>query len=100
MPEGQFEEAVRHYKTVLDTKEATRTDDSVELKGPNFTIYVEKSTGPVSVLHEWVTCDGEAARQAHLAAGSTITGESHSGFYVRDPYGMSYHVFVEEEPEA
>jgi hypothetical protein len=97
---GQVEEAVAHYKALFGLHEESRIDGSVELVGSNFTISVDLSYGETGVLQEWVTNEPEAARRAVLASGATIVGDSLFGFYVRDGYGLHYHVFVEDEPEA
>lgn len=96
----RFEEAIVHYKTLFRVAEGDRSDDAVELRGTNFTIWIEKARGSTGVYHEWFTCDGAEARRLHETSGATITGSSSSGFYVEDQFGLSYHVFVEEEPEG
>ena len=96
----QLEEAVSHYKGLFGIVEENRTDDGVELAGSNFTIWIDVAKGRPQVTQEWVTTDGDAARTAVENSGGRITGESHCGFYVQDPYGMSYHVYVEDEAET
>jgi catechol 2,3-dioxygenase-like lactoylglutathione lyase family enzyme len=99
MPD-QVEEAVAHYRSLFGLEEASRTEDSIELVGTNWTLLIDRTDKDPGVLHEWVTNDGAAARRAVENSTATITGESHCGFYVRDPYGMTYHVFIDDEAET
>lgn len=96
----QVDGAVSHYRSLFGLEEASRTEDSIELVGSNFTLWIDRTDKAPGVQHEWVTNDGPAARAAVEASGATITGDSHCGFYVKDNYGLSYHVFVDDDPES
>ena len=95
----ELETAVQHYKDLFRLQEIGREAGSVELKGSNFTIWIDAAEKPV-VLQEFVTGDADEARRAVERSGGTVTGESPFGFYVTDPYGMSYHVYIEDEAET
>lgn|GEM_PF-5838680 len=96
----QLDDAVQHYKKLFGIEQENRTSDGVELTGCNFTLWLDVAQDKPQILHEWVTTDGVGARVAVQNSGATITGESHCGFYVSDPYGMAYHVYVEDEAET
>ena len=96
----ELEEAISHYCGLFGIDVVNRTDDGVELCGSNFTLWLEVGVGGRRVLQEWVTTDGDQARLAIQGSGSTILGDSKSGFYVTDPYGLSYHVFVDDDAET
>ena len=97
---GQVDAAVAHYKALFGLEEGSRSDESIELTGSNFTLWIDRTDKGPGVMQEWVTNDGPGARQAVEASGATITGDSHCGFYVRDAFGMNYHVFVDDEAET
>jgi hypothetical protein len=97
VPTEDVEGAVAHYKGLFGLEEKSRSEDGIELSGNNFTIWVDRAQGKQTVLQEWVVKDRAAARAAVLASGATITGESSCGFYVSDPYGMTYHVYFDDE---
>jgi catechol 2,3-dioxygenase-like lactoylglutathione lyase family enzyme len=102
VPADKVEQAAAYYRNVLGAEEQSRKDSGIELAGPNFMLYVEPSDRPV-VLQEFVSADGPSARDRFAAAGCTIFDESEFGFHVTDPYGMSYHIWVEKNaspPEA
>lgn len=93
----QLESAVAHYKALLGVIEANRTASQVELSGPNFTLWIEVGDVHCSVLQEFNAADGQAARAMVKASGAEIAGESEDGFYVRDRYGLDFHVFIDRD---
>ena len=95
VPPDRVDEAVAHYKTLLGVTETKRSPEGVELSGPNFMLYVEPGDKPV-VLQEFVTTEGAGVRSKFEAAGCQVFGESSAGFHVTDPFGLSYHVWLEE----
>ncbi|MBS1723298.1 MAG: hypothetical protein JSS66_10135 [Armatimonadetes bacterium] len=96
----QLEAAVAHYKAALGVVEKSRTDGEVELTGDNFTLWVGSDALGSGAIHEFLCNDSTEARGRIESAGGVVIGESPHGFYVRDPYGLNYHVFVEEDVEA
>lgn len=95
-----MEEAIQHYCSAFGIEEVRREQGGVELVGTNFSLWLDVADGRPLVMQEWVTNDGDEARKRIVNAGGTVTSESSSGFYVTDPYGMTYHVFVADEPEG
>lgn len=95
VPSERLEDAVAHYKTLLGVSETARKPDGVELTGHNFMLYVEP--GEPVVLQEFVTNEGADVRSKFEAAGCRIFDVSEFGFHVSDPYGLSYHVWIEKE---
>jgi len=95
VPVGRVDEAVEHYKNLLDLEETKRTSEGVELSGPNFTLYVEPGENPI-VLQEFISKDGAGVRSKFESAGCRVFGESDVGFHVIDPYGLNYHVWLDE----
>jgi hypothetical protein len=100
VPIGRREEAANHYKDLFGLEEKGRNEESVELEGPNFMLFVEESPNPV-VLQEFVD-ESPNARSRFERAGCQIFGEWDGGFHVRDPYGMSFHVWTQKDksPDA
>lgn len=94
VPKGRVDEAVEHYKSLLNVKETKRSSEGVELTGPNFMLYVEPGDSPV-VLQEFITRDGAGVRSKFESAGCRVFGESSVGFHVSDPFGLNYHVWLE-----
>lgn len=96
----RIEEAVAHYVGLLGVSEKSRSDEGIELVGPNFTIWIDKADGGPAVLQEFTVYDGPGARAAVEASGAKVIGETEYGFFVADPFGMAYHVYVEsKEPD-
>ena len=94
IPQYQVESAVAHYIAVLGVEEKSRSDEGIELVGPNFTLWIVASDDP-KVLQEFVTNDGPGTRQLVADHGCQIASETPYGFMVHDPYGLKYHVFIE-----
>lgn len=92
----KMDSAAQHYVAVLGLEERGRTTNSIELAGPNFTVYVDATLSEPIVLQEFVAQDGKESKEAHRLAGCEIFDESEFGFHVRDPYGMHYHVWTSE----
>ena len=97
VPSEKVSEAVNHYIKLFGLKEKSRSEDSVELVGIDFTIWVDVAKETPQVLQEFSVRDGSEARAIIESTQSEITGESPCGFYVRDPYGLQFHVLVEPE---
>ena len=97
---GQLDEAVRHYQGLFGLEEKSRGKDGVELRGSNFTIWIDEDGARPPVRQEFVAQDAAEARRAVESSGGTVTGDTHSGFHVLDPYGLCYHVFIDDEPES
>ena len=95
VPANRLEEAVRYYSKLLGAKETKRDGGEVELTGENFFLYIEP--GESVVLQEFATKEGESARSKFEAAGCTVFDESEHGFHVTDPFGMSYHIWLEKD---
>jgi len=91
----RIESATDYYKRTFDLVEGKREAGSVELQGPNFTIWVDE--GNPDAIQEFVVSDGSKAREALCDAGAEILGDTSCGFHVRDPYGLRYHVYIETE---
>ena len=91
----RIEEAVAHYKELLGVAEKSRSDEGIELVGPNFTIWIDKIDAGPAVLQEFAVTDGPAARAKVNASGAKIIGETKYGFFVEDPFGLAYHVYIE-----
>ena len=94
IPQDQVESAVAHYIAVLGVEEKSRSEEGIELVGPNFTLWIVASDEP-KVLQEFVTNDGPGARKLIEDHGFQIASETPYGFMVHDPYGLKYHVFIE-----
>lgn len=90
--EDQLEQAVAHYKAILEVEETGRDSGEVELSGPNFKLYIEPHANPV-VLQEFETVDSPNLRERFEAAGCQIFEEWENGFHVMDPYGLNFHVY-------
>ena len=94
IPEDQVEAAVAHYIAVFGVEEKSRSDEGIELVGPNFTLWIVAAEDS-KVLQEFVTKDGPGTRKLVEDHGCQIASETPYGFMVHDPYGLKYHVFVE-----
>jgi catechol 2,3-dioxygenase-like lactoylglutathione lyase family enzyme len=95
VPADRFEQAVDYYQTTFHLRLGKREPGSAELRGDNFTIWVD--VGSPDAVQEFVVKDGAAARRLLEAGGATILDETSCGFHVRDPFGLRYHVYVEDE---
>jgi hypothetical protein len=97
VPSEKVEAAILHYKTTLGVVEQSRSADGVELKGENFTLWIDATEDEPVVLQEFVPADPVASRALHESQGCEIYGESELGFHVRDPYGLRYHVWTKAD---
>ena len=93
----ELENAVRHYRDLFQLVEKSRSKDSVELSGLNFTMWIDLADGRPAVMQEFVARDAEDARRRVEASGAKILDESPCGFHVQDPYGMAYHIYIEKD---
>jgi catechol 2,3-dioxygenase-like lactoylglutathione lyase family enzyme len=93
LPADRFEQAVAYYRDTFGLTEGKREEGSAEMRGENFTIWVD--VAEPDAVQEFNVKDGAAARAALLAGGATILSETEFGFHVRDPYGLRYHVWIE-----
>jgi hypothetical protein len=97
VPKDLVEQAVDHYTVTLGVVEKSRSSDGIELKGENFTLWIDASEGEHVVLQEFVSADPAASRALLEAQGCEIYDESVVGFHVRDPYGLHYHVWTKTD---
>jgi len=91
----RLDEAVEHYKNLLNVIETKRDTEGVELAGENFMLFVEPGESPI-VLQEFISQEKAGVRSKFESAGCKVFGESEVGFHVIDPYGMNYHVWLDE----
>jgi catechol 2,3-dioxygenase-like lactoylglutathione lyase family enzyme len=98
VPADELDAAVAHYKALLGVEEKSREGGEVELVGPNFILWVDGREGSGPMLQEFNATDAAAARAAVERSQAKIVGESSSGFYVQDPYGSNFHVYIESAP--
>lgn len=98
VPKDLVEQAVNHYTVTLGIVEKSRSADGIELKGENFTLWIDATEDAPVVLQEFVPADPAATRTLHEAHGCEIYEESAVGFHVRDPYGLHYHVWTKLDP--
>lgn len=95
VPEDQVEAAVAHYIAVLGASEKSRSEEGIELEGANFTLWLMGSDEP-EVYQEFVTKDRPGAQRLIAEHGLQVAEETPYGVMVRDPYGLKYHIFIEE----
>lgn len=91
----QVENAVSHYNSLLGTVRKDSTDGQVGLVGENFTIWIDSSDSNDDPMQEFAGSGSAVEKQRFIDAGCEIFDESKQGFHVRDPFGLVYHVWVE-----
>ncbi len=89
----QFQQAVGFYESVLGLTVVHRSESLVGFDAGAFRLYVEPGPAHGPVL-EFIVADLEGARNALLAAGSSIQEENESvpRCYLRDPYGLVFNI--------
>lgn len=91
-----LDKAVRYYAQTLGLVPTKSADGSVKFVGENFTLWIDPSQEP-AVLQEWFVGNLDETKRKLVEAGAEVTAESDIGFFVRDPYGMRYHVCSEND---
>jgi hypothetical protein len=91
----RVEEAVSHYKAALGVIEKSRNEQGVELRGPDFTLWIDRAEQTPLVLQEFVAEGGDSVKDRLQSLGCVVFDEGKDGFHVRDPFGMNYHVWIE-----
>ena len=101
--QAKFDAAVEFYVQAFGMSVEEKSSSSASLKGGNFMLYVEVSSPSGLDLQEFVPESEADAERQLLGLGCElieVNGSTHStdGFYVRDPYGLRYHVFTSDRP--
>ncbi len=93
----RLDEAARYYVETMGLTKGESSPKAIELKGDNFTLWLDAGREQGPVLQEFTlpAAEKETARRRLAASGAEILGDSEHGFYLRDPYGLAYHVFLE-----
>ena len=99
VPAERVEEAVAHYTALLGVKRRDSDDGQIGLVGENFTIWIDAGDKGGEVLQEFAGAGLEVEKARFVMSGCEVFDESDEGFHVRDPFGMCYHVWFEEDGE-
>jgi catechol 2,3-dioxygenase-like lactoylglutathione lyase family enzyme len=94
-----YERAVAYYVAAFGMSVDDKTDTLASLNGGNFMLYVEVGANPGLHLQEFVSREKIDAESHLVGLGCQlleVNGSDHSpdGFYVRDPFGLQYHVYT------
>ncbi len=97
VPAARLEEAARYYAETMGLSRGESSPKAIEMKGENFVLWLDagRESGPVLQEFTLPAAAAEKARERLATAGAEILGDSEHGFYLRDPFGLAYHVFLE-----
>ena len=75
-------------------------DGQIGLVGENFTIWIDPEESNGYPMQEFAGSGASVDKQRFLDMGCDVYEESKFGFHVRDPFGMVYHVWVENDEKG
>jgi catechol 2,3-dioxygenase-like lactoylglutathione lyase family enzyme len=88
------ESAIEFYSKVLGLERKEGKPGEVGLHGENFVLWVDSSESHHVALQEFA---GKASKQQFIDHGCEVFDETPQGFHVRDPFGLSFHVWTAED---
>lgn len=93
------DQAVDFYHRVLGLPIVETKNDSTELNGDPYRVFIEKGE-PKGVIMEFVVSDLISARKTLEANGCTVLRWEGKGkcCYMRDPFGLTFNLWEEPEP--
>jgi catechol 2,3-dioxygenase-like lactoylglutathione lyase family enzyme len=100
VPPDKAEAAEKFYTEALGLERRQQDTGEVGLFGENFVLWVDSSDHHHLALQEFAGRGAKAAKERFLALGCEVFDESPQGFHVRDPFGLSFHVWIEDENPA
>lgn len=96
VPPERAEEATRFYSDLFGLE---RKGGDGGLFGENFVLWVDSSDNHHVALQEY--SGGNVTKEQFIEQGCEVFDESPQGFHVRDPFGLSFHVWTnkDEDPD-
>lgn len=91
---SQYKEAIEFYKNVMNMEVKKTSGLETEFKSGDLTLFIEDQQPNGQVLLEFRVEDIEVARKELTNAGCQITKEyGDKSILIKDPYGMTFHLF-------